>query len=82
MWAGEDEQRLDSESFAADPLKRSKTILSNADSVSMLTSFINQTFNGPLARLTLIKPKTSNLAALHLAGETRLAGHHQRRMSL
>ena len=82
IWQGPDQQSLDSTRFATDPVKRTAMILKNADSIAMLTSYINEEFKGPQASLSVIKPHTSDISALNLASRPRQKQLRDRRLSL
>ncbi|RMQ39677.1 hypothetical protein ALQ04_200034 [Pseudomonas cichorii] len=68
LWSGPDVANFDSSAFKEDPLQRTRVLLKNADSVSLAISFINEQFNGPMAKLSVLHP--SSIPALDLATET------------
>nr|WP_232918122.1 RHS repeat-associated core domain-containing protein [Pseudomonas syringae] len=81
IWDGPDAAEVDSITFEKNPLSRTEAILNNADSLSLLTSFINQRFNGPLARLTMTHSRPSEMPALDLASRPEQRRVVQRRLS-
>ncbi|WP_024959716.1 RHS repeat-associated core domain-containing protein [Pseudomonas syringae] len=81
IWDGPDAAEVNSITFEKNPLSRAEAILNNADSLSLLTSFINQRFNGPLARLTMTHSRPSDMPALDLASRPEQRRVVQRRLS-
>nr|WP_306805536.1 RHS repeat-associated core domain-containing protein [Pseudomonas syringae] len=81
IWDGPDAAEVNSITFEKNPLSRTEAILNNADSLSLLTSFINQRFNGPLARLTVTHSRPSEMPALDLASRPEQRRVVQRRLS-
>ncbi|MCV4266769.1 RHS repeat domain-containing protein [Pseudomonas capsici] len=79
LWSGPDAVPLDSKTFNEDPLQRTRIILKNADSISLAVSYINEKFNGPMARLSVHHP--SSIPALDLATPIPKRTQH-RRLSL
>ncbi|MFJ4142252.1 RHS repeat domain-containing protein [Pseudomonas sp. NPDC089734] len=65
LWSGPEAAHFNRSDFERSPLQRTRIMLQNADSISLAVSYINEKFNGPLARLSVLHP--SSIPALDLA---------------
>jgi insecticidal toxin complex protein TccC len=82
IWDGPDAANFDSSLFSENPLERTRIMLSNADSISLAVSLINQQFNGPMAGLTVLDDESSSIPALDLAIAKPLQHVERRRFSI